>query len=74
MEILEFALTELDTATTSSISVHALTKGCLQIKPGSGLYTLMEFYSWFEKSIFSQYFQVVQHAEYCYLGQLKTKI
>ena len=35
----------LDMATTSSTSVHALEKRRLQIKPGSGLYTAMEFQS-----------------------------
>ena len=35
----------LDMATTSSTSVHALKKRRLQIKPGSGLYTAMEFHS-----------------------------
>ena len=35
----------LDMASTSSTSVHALKKRCLQIKPGSGLYTAMEFHT-----------------------------
>ena len=35
----------LDMATTSSTSVHALKKHQLQIKPGSGLHTAMEFHS-----------------------------
>ena len=35
----------LDTATTSSTSVHALKKGHLQIKSGSGLYMAMEFHT-----------------------------
>ena len=35
----------LDMASTSNTSVHALKKCCLQIKPGSGLYTAMEFHT-----------------------------